>query len=101
MANTQGHDTLPWGRTTGLLAACLATLIGVWRGLDPEVILARAVSAGIVVGVLGVLVTGIWQWWLQQEAVRMAAGRTGDRPGRPEITAAKDHQDAASRQKAE
>lgn len=40
----------PWGRLTGLLAACGTIAAGVWRDLDPDVILLRATVAGIAVG---------------------------------------------------
>ncbi|MBL8848978.1 MAG: hypothetical protein JNG89_04810 [Planctomycetaceae bacterium] len=43
------HDQ-PWGRLSGLLAAAGAMLIGVLRNLNPDVILIRAIIAGIVVG---------------------------------------------------
>jgi hypothetical protein len=46
----------PWGRMLGLLAASGAMLIGVVRDLNPDVILVRAVVAGIIIGaVAGVL----------------------------------------------
>ena len=45
----------PWGSAAALLAACLATLAGVARGIDQEVILWRAglsaMSVGAVTGV--------------------------------------------------
>jgi hypothetical protein len=39
------------GYIAGLLAACFVTLTGVIRGLDPDVILYRALCAGLVIGV--------------------------------------------------
>lgn len=45
----------PWGSVAALLAGCLVTLIGVIRGVDPDVILLRAVVAAVVLGVLATL----------------------------------------------
>ena len=45
------HDK-PWGRIVGLLAGCLVTLIGVAHGIDPGIILLRAVVAALLLGVL-------------------------------------------------
>jgi hypothetical protein len=42
----------PWGRLCGLLAACGAITVGIARQLDPDVILLRAVIAGIAVGAI-------------------------------------------------
>jgi hypothetical protein len=42
----------PLGFVAGLLAACFVTLIGVIRGLDPDVILFRAFWAALVIGVV-------------------------------------------------
>lgn len=42
----------PWGRLSGLLAACGAIAAGVWHDLDPDVILGRAAVAGIAVGLI-------------------------------------------------
>lgn len=40
----------PLGAAVGLLAACVTTLIGIARGLSPEVILVRAAVAALVCG---------------------------------------------------
>jgi hypothetical protein len=42
----------PWGPAGGLLAACGATLTGVLRGVDPDVILGRALVSGLVVALV-------------------------------------------------
>ncbi len=42
---------LPWGWCTGLLCASLTVLLGVARGLEPDVILVRADTAGTIAGV--------------------------------------------------
>jgi len=42
----------PLGYIAGLLAACLVTLMGVIRGLDPDVILFRAFCATLVIGLV-------------------------------------------------
>ena len=39
----------PWGTLLGLLASCLATLFGIAAGVDPDVILRRALQAGLAV----------------------------------------------------
>lgn len=41
----------PYGSLVGLFMASLVTLLGVWRGLDPDTILVRAVLAAIIVGI--------------------------------------------------
>jgi hypothetical protein len=41
----------PWGRLAGLSAWCLVVLVGALFGIDPEVVLVRAVAAGVLVGV--------------------------------------------------
>jgi hypothetical protein len=40
----------PYGKAVGLLAASVVTLIGVWRNLSPDVLLARAAAAGLACG---------------------------------------------------
>jgi len=45
-------DNWPWGKMTGFLSACVVTLIGVVRDMDPDVILVRALGAGLIVGVM-------------------------------------------------
>ncbi len=49
-----GHK--PWGRVVALAAACAVTLLGVSRGLDPDVILLRALGAALVLGPLAMVV---------------------------------------------
>ena len=41
---------IPWGRTAGLLMACVVTLVGAICRLEPFEILQRAVIAGVLVG---------------------------------------------------
>ena len=41
-----------WRRVIALLTACVVTLLGIWRGLDPEVILLRALGAALLLGML-------------------------------------------------
>ncbi len=43
-------STQPWGKIVGLLAGCLATLIGVVNGLAPETIAVRALVAAVLLG---------------------------------------------------
>lgn len=57
----------PWGRLTGLLAACGATVIGITRDLDPDVILLRALVSGLVVGVVAAAVGGLLLRMIQDE----------------------------------
>jgi len=64
MARAAKAQRIPWGRTVGLLTACLATLIGVCSGLDPDVILLRAVVSGVALGVLACVMAQVWQYWL-------------------------------------
>jgi len=47
---TEETTTRPWGRIVGLLTACLVTLIGVLCGLEPDVILQRALISSMLVG---------------------------------------------------
>jgi hypothetical protein len=42
----------PWGRMIGLLAASGAILIGMVRDLNPDVIVVRALVAGVVIGIV-------------------------------------------------
>lgn len=46
------RDSQPWGTLLGLLAACLATISGAVVGLDPDVVLLRAVQAGLAAALL-------------------------------------------------
>ncbi|MCA9177442.1 MAG: hypothetical protein KDB14_23315 [Planctomycetales bacterium] len=41
------EDARPWGTLLGLMASCLATLAGVAAGVDPDVVLLRALQAGL------------------------------------------------------
>ena len=49
----------PWGAVSGLMAGSLATLVGVIRRLDPDVIALRALLAAAAVGVVVAVVVGI------------------------------------------
>lgn len=40
----------PWGRMLGLLATSGAMLLGILRDLNPDVILMRALVAGVIIG---------------------------------------------------
>ncbi|TVS13399.1 MAG: hypothetical protein EA424_21535 [Planctomycetaceae bacterium] len=40
----------PWGRASAFLAASFSALIGVWCGLEPDVILGRALITGAFIG---------------------------------------------------
>ena len=51
----------PWGSVAALLSACFATLAGVVRGIDPEVILWRAIVTATLVGVLTAVVVCVVQ----------------------------------------
>jgi hypothetical protein len=52
----QQQTRQPWGRLSGLLAACGAIVVGMARDLDPDVILLRAAVAGIAIGSIVALV---------------------------------------------
>lgn len=43
---------LPLGKLVGLLAGCLATLIGIASGHEPFVIFSRALISGVAVAIL-------------------------------------------------
>jgi hypothetical protein len=45
-------DNRPWVGIATLMAAAVATLIGIGRGFDPDVVLLRAAGAAVVVAVL-------------------------------------------------
>ncbi len=55
---------LPWGWCTGLLCASLTVLLGVARGLEPDVILVRAATAGTIAGVTLALTKSLCLWLL-------------------------------------
>jgi hypothetical protein len=48
----EGQEAKPWGTLLGLLASCLATLSAVAAGVDPDVVLLRALQAGLGVAAL-------------------------------------------------
>jgi hypothetical protein len=48
---SEPHPERPYGSLVGLFMACLVTLLGVWRGLDPDTILVRASMAATIVGI--------------------------------------------------
>jgi hypothetical protein len=50
--HTNEKAAAPWGSIAALLAACFATVVGLVRGIDPEVILWRAIVAATLVGAL-------------------------------------------------
>jgi hypothetical protein len=58
----KGNAEIPWGSVAALLTACFATIAGLIRGLDPEVILWRAVVSATLVGSLTAVVCGVTQW---------------------------------------
>jgi VIT1/CCC1 family predicted Fe2+/Mn2+ transporter len=49
----------PWGRLAGLLCGAISTLIGVMAGLDPHVILQRAIVAATIVGLFTCGIRGV------------------------------------------
>jgi uncharacterized membrane protein len=49
----------PWGSVTALLTACVVTLLGAARGLDPWVILYRATCAACATGLVVALAFAI------------------------------------------
>ncbi len=53
------NEKQPWGRVIGLLTACGVTLIGVFYGIEPEIILVRALVAGSVLGTLTTIVVHV------------------------------------------
>jgi len=70
MVKRNKTKTNPRGAIFGLSAWCLATLIGVWSGLEPDVILARAVVAGLVVGLITAILARFMSNLLIQESRR-------------------------------
>lgn len=63
MNSNRGRKTAtPWGSAAALLAACFATIAGLVRGIDPEVILWRAIVAATIVGTLTVVARTAAQW---------------------------------------
>lgn len=61
-AQARRHAAIPWGRAAALLAACFATLTGLVRGVDPDVILFRAVVAATLVGGLTAVAACVLHW---------------------------------------
>jgi hypothetical protein len=55
----------PWGSVAALLAACFATIAGVVRGIDPDVILWRAIVAATLVAALAAVANCVVQWLLR------------------------------------
>ena len=49
-ASTKRRVVRPWGRASGLLTGCAVTLTGVVVGLNPEVIVVRAICSGLLIG---------------------------------------------------
>lgn len=47
--DTQPTTRPPWGVVAGLLASCVATLAGAAANVDPDVVLLRALQAGLAV----------------------------------------------------
>ena len=43
---------VPWGTLLALLASCLATLAGAAANVDPDVVLLRALQAGVAAAVV-------------------------------------------------
>lgn len=51
MANSKKDPTThqpPWGRTAGLLIACVSTIVGAIQGAGPTYLLYRACVGGII-----------------------------------------------------
>lgn len=63
---TRRKTVAPWGSVAALLAACFATVAGLVRGIDPEVILWRAVVAATLVGALTAFASVLAQWLSQR-----------------------------------
>lgn len=57
---------MPWGSVAALLASCFVTIVGVVRGIDPEVILGRAIVAAVVLGSLTSVASAVASKILQQ-----------------------------------
>ena len=55
----------PWGSVAALAMACVATLIGVARGLDPDVVLLRAAGAAVMVAVGSSVAAATLRWLVQ------------------------------------
>lgn len=52
MSQAKQEQSRPWGTLLGLLASCLATLFGIVAGVDPDVVLRRALQAGLTVAAI-------------------------------------------------
>ena len=59
---TRGKTTIPWGSVAALLAASFATVAGLVRGIDPDVILWRALVAATAVGSLAAAASVAAKW---------------------------------------
>ena len=53
----------PWGSVSALLASCVVTLVGVLRGIDPDVILVRAIAGAAVAGSVVAVASCIVHLW--------------------------------------
>lgn len=63
MRDAQSKQSVkPWGSVAALLAACFVTIAGVMRGIDPDVILWRAVVAATLVGALTAVANCVAHW---------------------------------------
>ncbi|MBI3408759.1 MAG: hypothetical protein HY040_10420 [Planctomycetes bacterium] len=50
----------PWAVLIGFLMASIVTLIGIFRDLEPEVILVRAGGSGLACGIVVVIARFVW-----------------------------------------
>ena len=55
----------------GLFCGCIVTLVGVAFNLDPFVVLQRAVTAGVGVGLVGALFAAVCQQLTLRRGTRM------------------------------
>ena len=64
MANTSQSQQRPqpWPSVAGLLAACVVTLLGVWRRVDPDVLLIRSIGAAVAVGTVISVAAMLLRW---------------------------------------
>jgi hypothetical protein len=65
IATPPAGNPRPWGRLVALGAGCSVTLVGILRGLDPDVILLRAFGAALVLGLLATVVQGVMNRFLR------------------------------------
>ena len=52
----------PWGSVVALLGACFATIAGIVRGIEPDLILWRAVITAAIVGASTAVAICAAQW---------------------------------------